>query len=863
MALEELIVAWSQERPAWQREVMRRAAIGHLLSDEDYDRLVDDIVASDSSRAVAFGLEHLPKAASDDPPIRLISIAEIKHVNALTSDHPLSFEPNGLTIVYGDNGSGKSGYARLLKRITLARHQEEVHSDVFRDTAMDKPMANLLIRIGDRDETLTWPEPTRPELQRVHFYDGACRDAYIATESDFPYRPSALVVMDGLINACVEVRRRIDTRLYANARSVAGLPVVGVEARSTEAGRFLEQLSGSTQVAALDEMIARFDTSPETIDELREKEILLRKADTTKERKSLTRQAEKMESLCSHVEKLHSVLSDNSLADLQDSRDKLIQLQEAADLLARSFESEPLTGVGNSSWKALWESARRFSEEHVYPNQVFPVRREGSRCVLCQHPLDSQSRDRLSRFETFVKDDIQTRVDEARQSYGSQVATLSNLVISPDAGESNQRDLESTHAELIKNVRALLDRYGKERARAHDLLMGKERLVLPAIGPSVVLSQLRAAAKGARELAQGLGDPKLVQQQLATVVDKRGELELLLQIKKSHDAIIKEIVRLKEREALEAAKASAATGPITKKVMEFSEESITDVVRDAFTRETDRLRLERVTIARTRAEKGVLLHQPKLVGVRQEVKLPRVFSEGERTALGLAAFFTESCLDGSPSALILDDPVTSLDHIRRSLVAGRLVNLAVSRQVIIFTHDVAFVADLKLAASTQGVSVAERSVTRNRAEDRKPGLCTTKHPWKAKDVPGRLDELRMELARIKRESACWDENMYENTVANWAGNLSETWERIFSQEIVGPMLAEGGLEIRPMMVKVMARFSDDDYNEFAASYSRVSQWVKRHDKSILLNYVAPEVVDLESELEIVNTWFKRVKRYKA
>ena len=861
MALEELIVAWSQERPAWQREVMRRAAIGHLLSDEDYDRLVDDIVASDSSRAVAFGLEHLPKAASDDPPIRLISIAEIKHVNALTSDHPLSFEPNGLTIVYGDNGSGKSGYARLLKRITLARHQEEVHSDVFRDTAMDKPMANLLIRIGDRDETLTWPEPTRPELQRVHFYDGACRDAYIATESDFPYRPSALVVMDGLINACVEVRRRIDTRLYANARSVAGLPVVGVEARSTEAGRFLEQLSGSTQVAALDEMIARFDTSPETIDELREKD--LRKADTTKERKSLTRQAEKMESLCSHVEKLHSVLSDNSLADLQDSRDKLIQLQEAADLLARSFESEPLTGVGNSSWKALWESARRFSEEHVYPNQVFPVRREGSRCVLCQHPLDSQSRDRLSRFETFVKDDIQTRVDEARQSYGSQVATLSNLVISPDAGESNQRDLESTHAELIKNVRALLDRYGKERARAHDLLMGKERLVLPAIGPSVVLSQLRAAAKGARELAQGLGDPKLVQQQLATVVDKRGELELLLQIKKSHDAIIKEIVRLKEREALEAAKASAATGPITKKVMEFSEESITDVVRDAFTRETDRLRLERVTIARTRAEKGVLLHQPKLVGVRQEVKLPRVFSEGERTALGLAAFFTESCLDGSPSALILDDPVTSLDHIRRSLVAGRLVNLAVSRQVIIFTHDVAFVADLKLAASTQGVSVAERSVTRNRAEDRKPGLCTTKHPWKAKDVPGRLDELRMELARIKRESACWDENMYENTVANWAGNLSETWERIFSQEIVGPMLAEGGLEIRPMMVKVMARFSDDDYNEFAASYSRVSQWVKRHDKSILLNYVAPEVVDLESELEIVNTWFKRVKRYKA
>ncbi|MCY3758177.1 MAG: hypothetical protein OXG96_10680, partial [Acidobacteria bacterium] len=72
MALEELIVAWSQERPAWQREVMRRTATGHLLSGEDYDRLIHDIVASDSDRTVAFGLKHLPKAATDDLPVRLI-----------------------------------------------------------------------------------------------------------------------------------------------------------------------------------------------------------------------------------------------------------------------------------------------------------------------------------------------------------------------------------------------------------------------------------------------------------------------------------------------------------------------------------------------------------------------------------------------------------------------------------------------------------------------------------------------------------------------------------------------------------------------------------------------------------------------
>ena len=169
MTLEEQIVAWGKGRPAWQREVMRRTAIGDLLSDEDYDRLVADIVAPDSGPEVAFGLGHLPKAAAEDPSVRLISIAKTEHVNALASDHPLTFEPNGLTIVYGDNGSGKSGYARLLKRITRARHQEEVLSDVFRDTALEKPTASLSVRIADQDEAITWPEPARAELQRMLF----------------------------------------------------------------------------------------------------------------------------------------------------------------------------------------------------------------------------------------------------------------------------------------------------------------------------------------------------------------------------------------------------------------------------------------------------------------------------------------------------------------------------------------------------------------------------------------------------------------------------------------------------------------------------------------------------------------------
>lgn len=863
MALEEMIIAWSKDRPNWQRDVMRRISTGDVLSEEDYNQLVDSIVLADVDPEVSFGLKHLPQTAVEDLPVRLLSIAEPKHVNALASDQPLTIEPRGLTIIYGDNGSGKSGYARLLKRITRSRHREDVLSDVFRDTALDNPTAILSVTIGDKVESLSWPETALPELQRMLFYDGACGSAYIDAESDFPYRPSALFVMDGLIKACVEVRTRIDIKLTENARSAAAIPVVTNEVKNTDAGRYLDQLSGVSSIDDLDELIRRFDESTETIEGLEKEEARFRGGDKRMERQNLIRQGEKLDALHKHLEQVHSALGDDSLTSLQERREELKALEDAASLLAVSLESEqPLSGVGSSSWKVLWQSARRFSEEHAYPSQTFPCAGVDSRCVLCQQALGVEGRERLSKFEEFVKDDTQVRLEKTRRLCNAQIASVTDLVVVPDAVMSSLKDLETSHTDLIAEVEELLCTYEKARKHAHDVLMGAEPLMLFGIEPAPTLTKLKQAAMSAREAAEEFSNPEMMRQRLEDVAARRQELELLQWIKGSRETIVKEIARLKEREKLEAAKIAAATGPITKKVLEFSEASITEVVRDTFTRETDRLKLERVTMSRTRAERGAVLHKPKLVGARQEVIVPRVFSEGERTALGVAAFFTEAQLEGSKSALILDDPVNSLDHIRRGLVATRLVELAKIRQVVLFTHDVAFVADLKLESSAKGVPVAERSVTRSWADERKPGKCSTKHPWKAKDVSERINELQQGMARIRRERGSWDDGKYEEEVALWAGKLSETWERIFSQEIVGPVLAEGGLQVRPMMVKILACFSDEDHRQFDASYSRISMWAKRHDKSALISYVAPDLDILEQEFNLVQSWFSRVKGYK-
>jgi len=592
MSLEEQIVEWSasRPRPPWQRAIFRRVAMGAILSEADYDKLADPLRPSKAVEDATFGLENLPQVSAGDPTVSLVSIASLEHVNALASDRPLTFEPTGLTFVYGDNASGKSGYARMLKRIARARNQEEILSDVFRDTALAKPKAALTVMVGGDETTLTWPQSTRPELQRMLFYDKACGDAYIETESDFPYRPSALFVMDGLIQACVAIRSRIEAKLEENARLARTLPLVDEEVKRTEIGRYLEQLLGHSTLAVLDTLIEKLSASKETIDDLRSEEGRLRTADTRKERHKLDRHATKLDSLRTHLEHVSSALGEDAIATLHQERDRLKALQEAADFLAKSFQSELLLGVGTSPWKELWESARLFPEAQAYPHDTFPFVGEEARCVLCQQPLGEEACERLSGFERFVQDDTQRRLREARAKWGGRVEGLTNLRTATEASDTNLNDVHVEHAELARETRVLLDKYEAARASIVDALASAQEFPRSGVTSAETTSRLNAGAAAARVAAEGLSNPESIKQRLAAFTAKRMELELLQEAKNQRTLFAGEIVRRKERDVLEAIK-SAATGPITKKILELSEDNITEVVRDTFTRETDRLHL--------------------------------------------------------------------------------------------------------------------------------------------------------------------------------------------------------------------------------------------------------------------------------
>ena len=69
----------------------------------------------------------------------LWKIYNIDNINALSTESELNFVLNGLNVVYGDNGSGKSSYTSILKYACNTRgHKPIINNNLYDSTCNGK-----------------------------------------------------------------------------------------------------------------------------------------------------------------------------------------------------------------------------------------------------------------------------------------------------------------------------------------------------------------------------------------------------------------------------------------------------------------------------------------------------------------------------------------------------------------------------------------------------------------------------------------------------------------------------------------------------------------------------------------------------
>jgi hypothetical protein len=121
---------WASKRPVWQQDTLRRICEQGCLYENDLDEVQSQIEAANGlvpaptveSRPIEKA--HLVDRSESAPKTILGSIGPLKNVDRLaTGQNPLRFAVDGITLIYGANGSGKSGYCRIAKKICRCLHE--------------------------------------------------------------------------------------------------------------------------------------------------------------------------------------------------------------------------------------------------------------------------------------------------------------------------------------------------------------------------------------------------------------------------------------------------------------------------------------------------------------------------------------------------------------------------------------------------------------------------------------------------------------------------------------------------------------------------------------------------------------------
>lgn len=882
------IVTWSRERPLWQQDALRRLVEQPRLLDGDTAALVS-LCKSEFGISVADGAPARPLSGTDaaaapagrTAAVRLTSVHSMRYVNALRDDQTLVVAREGITLVYGDNGSGKSGYVRVLKQLCRARGgRDAVHPNVYVDDALpasaviayELAAVPPLDAVPDRAAAIpmathtaceaTWGGPSSPpeELAQVSIFDSRSAAVYVTEENDVAYLPHGTDLFPKLVGVVGDVKSALESEIAALDRDRERFETIPV---GTGVAEVLDNLHVVTARQRIDSLATLSAAECSTLDALRAEDRRFKAENPRARATELRLCVKRLAGARGRLTALEAALATSGMSELREAREALSTARAAAALASGgAFADAPVGGVGSDAWRALWQAARQFAELEAVPSEAFPPAADApsARCVLCQQVLEPDARVRMARFEEFVQGETRAAVDRAARELDDRVAALAGLAPLDVADAALLGEIASLDSELA----ALLTECTAEMVRCRDTALGAARTEgnvaewasYTARGADERLSSLetRVAAEAERFETAANPDARQAVEAALRELDARVALDGL------RDRVYAEIERQALKAKLRKCVNSANTTAITKRNTEVLRDAVSQPLAEEFARQIVALDLTHlpIEVAASHGQKGRAYHA---VALGKPAKKPRapteeVLSEGEHRCTALAAFFAEVSLQDSASTVVFDDPVSSLDHGRRKYVAQRLAAISRTRPVLVFTHDLVFLWMLQEVAERERIALAPRYFRRDNAG---AGVITDEWPWDGQNVKTRVGVLKNALPAI-RKLAGTNRRAYEREARAFYGNLRETWERAVEELLFNNAVRRFSPEVQTLRLRNLHRITEQQMETFEAGMTKTSQWIQGHDHAAELALPIPEPDELATDFDVIDRWVAELRK---
>ncbi len=688
----QILVDWANSQQNWVRGIVAEVLATRGPVPEEPLRHVFALALGEWELSNE-GIDHAPAlttgvSASDAQETLVLSaLRNVENVNRLAQSQEIAFNA-GMTVLFGENASGKSGYVRILKRLAAVRSVEDILPDITRPAMASTSSASIEYEFAGANAILEWSgEAGVPPFTRLGIFDSRAALLHVDEDLNYRYMPRDLALFEHTHEAIRATRARLEAARNAKQpTSNAFLPrfqpgsIIYAKILTLGTTTDLVELEALAELSSDEEL--RVQALRDTIEALASRAISSQ-LEVARSEKSLAQAA------------LSAGASINSFD--WTAHNERVSARESSERRYRAatetaFADDEIPGILSITWRNFIEAGGAYLEEigrRDYPEG-------GDDCIYCQQELSEVALILVRKYRDYTSNLLRVQLETAQSSLRDGALAISSL------------DAASLRREATPKVQAAEARQATHPLGAKTVVLAEQ---LSAIQEAVYLGRQVVDAAYLQELAR---DVCVLSESVAT---QAGNLEAVL-TKQSVEREAErqkcriELRNLEDRLTLRsqltqirafvddtkwASRASAILDTFRSLLRSLTEESkvasedlINQDFQVRFTSECESLSAPHVNLEFPGREGAA--SRRKTLG--SDYKLSQVLSEGEQNVIALADFLAESGVRGSTGPLIFDDPVNSLDYRRLQYIVERLVELSFHHQIVVFTHNIWFATAL-------------------------------------------------------------------------------------------------------------------------------------------------------------------------
>jgi len=431
--LKNQIIEWLKNQPYWLQysgnQILEGQVIDETLLSNTLIYFNEDnglkTIENEQTPIVFNEVETIVESTSND--ILLQTIRDIENVNALVSGQEIEINKN-LTVIYGNNGTGKSGYIRLLNNAFYnSRGDKNILSNVFNESANGQPTCKFVFTSNGGSFDKFYPSDKNCfEFSQYSVFDTQSVKIHLDNENQLNFTPSGFDFFEKILQLFEELKSKINNEINSLKKPN---PFLIHFQNDNEIRKTVESLNSHTDNEKLKTFATYTVEDAEKLESIKKK-IAELKALNIQEKIS---DFEKLQrELTDFIQKQQNILNFLSQEKIDYCHSLIDKLHNAQVLVneegIKSLEKYDIDLVGRQPWRDFIIAAQHYKSQieiqkgdgNNYPN-------EGDRCLFCLQPITGQEKLLIETYWKLLQSQAETELNRIKQDIANAIRELKNL----------------------------------------------------------------------------------------------------------------------------------------------------------------------------------------------------------------------------------------------------------------------------------------------------------------------------------------------------------------------------------------------------------------------------------------------------